>query len=78
MSTESLIEEFETLLGNKPYFTAKQLIELNIFGSQSAAIAALNRGTLPSIQISSKRRVIPRSAVIQYFRHNLMETSLKG
>jgi hypothetical protein len=66
-----LVQEFEKLLGNKPYFTKSRLIDLGLFGSSNAASDALKTGLLPSIKMSSKRTVIPRSAVVEYFRKNL-------
>lgn len=73
MDTEEshLVKEFIQLLGDKPYFTISQLIEIGLFGSASAASAALKRKTLPAIKMSPKRTVIPRSAVIEYFQKNL-------
>lgn len=71
MSTIELIEEFDRLLGDKPYFTVKQLIDLGLFGSVSAASKALKRGDLPSVKVSEKRTVIPRSAALQFFKDNL-------
>ena len=78
MSTNSdlLVEELGKALGDKPYFTGNQLIEIGLFGSASAVNAALKIGSLPSIKISPKRTVVPRSAVIQYFRNNLIEASV--
>jgi hypothetical protein len=75
-STESLIKELDTFLGNKPYFTGTQLIEIGLFGSASAVTSALKKGLLPSIKISPKRTIVPRSAVVKYFRENLLETTV--
>ena len=71
MSIETLVREFDELLGKKPYFTAKQLIDLGLFGSVSAASKALKRKDIPSIKVSEKRSVIPRSAVLKFFKENL-------
>jgi len=67
--------EFSSFLDRKPYCTISQLIALGLFGSQSAASAAIRRGDLPSIRISPKRTVIPRSAVLEYFKSNLVEAA---
>lgn len=72
-SIEFLVQEFDNFLVNKPYFTPAQLIEIGLWGSSSAASAALKRGDLPSIKISPKRTVVPRSAVVEYFRNNLIK-----
>lgn len=72
-TTTELLEEFNKFLGEKPYFTACQLIELGLFGSYSAVNAALKRGLIPHIKISKKRTVVPRSAVLEYFRNNLVQ-----
>lgn len=72
---DSLVQELDNLLEKKPYFTLSQLIELGLFGSNSAASTALKRGLLPSIKISPKRTVIPRSAVLDYFKANLVRSN---
>jgi hypothetical protein len=78
ISTESLVKEFDNFLGKKPYFTPAQLIEIGIWGSHTAATASLKRGDLPSIKVSPKRTVIPRSAVLDYFRKNLIQNNIKS
>lgn len=72
-STEVLVEEFNKFLGKKPYFTPKHLIEVGLFGSYSAAYTALKKGAIPSIKVSPKRTIVPRSEVLKYFRENLMK-----
>lgn len=74
-STESLISEFEKLLGPEPYFSPRRLITLGICGSPSAAAALLKRGSIPSIKISTRRTVVPKSAVLEFIRQNLKECS---
>lgn len=73
-NNESLIAEFAKSLGDKPYFTGKQLIDLGLFGSATGISKALNNGVLPFIRVSKKRRVVPRSAVVQYFQNNLVKS----
>lgn len=72
--TDALIREFDQLLATKPYFSSSQLFRLGLFGSITAASSAIKRGDLPSIKISSKRTVVPRSAVLEYFKTNLKES----
>lgn len=76
INTESLVQELDRFLGEKPYITGNQLIEIGLFGSASAVTAALKREVLPSIRISPKRIVVPRSAVLEYFRNNLAESAV--
>ena len=77
MSTLDLISEFEQLLGSKPYFSTSRLTKLGLFGSSSAANAAIKRGELIALKISSKRYVIPRSSALNYFRQKLTGDSQK-
>jgi hypothetical protein len=69
MSTQTEALSLE-ILGNKPYCTKAQIYKLcldaGLFGSYSGAEAALK--TLPWIQISPKRKVVPRSAALEFFR----------
>ena len=74
--TESIIQES---LGNKPYCTKKQLIDmclnLGICGSPSGAISALK--SLPWLKVSTKRTIVSRSAVIDFFNNTLIDKSEK-
>lgn len=67
----SLIKEFDEHLPKKPYFALSELIDIGLFGSSSAVNAAIKRKDIPSIKVSPKRTVVPRSAVVDYFRKNL-------
>lgn len=73
-ATDNLIADLISHLGEKPYFTGQFLIEIGLFGSQTALAQALKRGDLPTIRISPKRQVVPRKAVIEYVRKNLAES----
>ena len=73
INTNQLVAELEKNLGEKPYFTGKNLVDLGLFGSATALNKALKRGDIPTIKISTKRTVVPKSAVLDYFRRNLAE-----
>lgn len=70
MSTIDLLAEFNQLLGERPYFGISTLTQLGLFGSNSAATAAIRRGELIAVRMG-KRFVIPRSSALDYFRKNL-------
>lgn len=74
IASDSLVKEFDELLPKAPYFSISELIELGLFGSSAAANAAIKRKVIPSIRMSPKRTVVPRSAVLDYFRKNLAES----
>lgn len=75
---EMLVAELDLYLEPKPYFSISHLRTLGLLGSHSALNAAIKRGILPSIKISSKRTVVPRSAVLAYFRNKLIESANQG
>ena len=68
---ERLIQELDASLAKKIYLTGNDLIKIGLFGSHSAIDSALKRGDLPYVKISSRRRVFPRSAVLEYFKNNI-------
>lgn len=67
MSIEKLITES---LGNKPYCSKRQLIELCISLGLCRSITGANSAleSLNWIKISPKRLVTPRQSVLEYFK----------
>jgi len=68
---DTLIEELESKLGETSFVTIRQLVDCGIYGSMSGARIALSEGNLPFIQISERRRVIPRLVLLEYLRNNI-------
>lgn len=68
---DSLIEELTTKLGDRPFYTLRQLTSIGVFGSMSAARQTLKEGRLVFVKISPRRLVIPRSVIIEYLRNNM-------
>ena len=77
ITLDLLIKEFDDHLPKAPYFSITELKDLGIFGSHAAAHAAIKRKDIPSIKVSQKRTVVPRSAVVDYFRRNIEESAPK-
>lgn len=73
-TTTALIEEVEYLLGDKTFIPLVELIDLGLFGSHSAALAAVKNGKLPIVKVSKHRFVVPRSAVIRFICENFRES----
>ena len=73
---DSLIEELNRKLGDKPFYSLRELISAGFFGSMPAARRALLKGCLPYVKISPRRSVIPRSSIIEFLRKNV--TSAEG
>lgn len=67
----TLIEEIDTKIGNTPFYTLPQLVEVNLFGSMLSARDALKNGKISFIRISSRRSVIPRASLLEYLKTNL-------
>lgn len=66
-----LAEELNRKLGDRPFYTLRQLTSIGFFGSVPAARLALKRGLLVFVKISPRRYVVPRSALLEYIRKNL-------
>lgn len=66
-----IIEEFIKEIGELQFFTIEDLQNLGFFGTKYAARRALKNGQLSYIRISDRRRVIPRSVLLEYLRNNI-------
>jgi hypothetical protein len=73
----SILEEIELVLGDKSFIPLTDLIALGLFGSNSAALAAVKRGQLPIVRVSRHRFVVPRQAVLRFIGENY-ESSIEG
>jgi hypothetical protein len=64
-------EDFAKEIGCLQFFTIKDLQNLGVFGTKYAARRALKNGQLSYIRISDRRRVVPRSVLLEYLRNNI-------
>jgi len=71
---DSLVEELTNKLGDRPFYTLRELTSIGFFGSMPAARMALKEGRLIFIKISPRRFVIPRSVILEYLRINMSES----
>ncbi len=67
---DNIILELDRQLGDQLFVTIGLLLNLGIFGSTSAARAAIQHGLLPYVRVGPKRIVIPKSAVLAYIKQN--------
>lgn len=70
ITAASLIEEIEHLLGDKAFIPLTDLISIGLFGSNSAALAAVKKGKLPIVKVSMHRFVVPRQAILSFICEN--------
>lgn len=56
---------------NRQFFTIDDLYIFGLFGTKYAARQALNSGVLPFVQVSKRRRIIPKIALLEYLQINL-------
>jgi hypothetical protein len=70
---DSLVGELNMKLGDRPFYTLRQLISIGFFGSMSAAKTALLGGQLSYVKISPRRIVVPRLALLAFLRNNISE-----
>ena len=71
----SLVKELNDKLGDRPFYTTRELISVGIFGSIPAAKMALRDGQLSFVKISPRRFVVPRAVLLEFLRNNLTEVS---
>ena len=62
-----IFQEFE----NRHFFTIDDLYIFGLFGTKYAARQALNSGVLPFVQVSKRRRIVPKIALLEYLQINL-------
>lgn len=70
----SLIDELNHKLGDRPFYTLRELTSIGFFGSMPGARKILQEGRLTFIKISPRRLVIPRSVILEYLRDNMSES----
>ena len=69
-TAESILEEVELLLGDKAFVPLTDLISWGLFGSNSAALAAVKKGRIPIVRVSRHRFVVPRQAILNFIYEN--------
>lgn len=68
-----LIDELTKQLGDRQFYTIRDLKTIGVFGTAQSARKALKNGELAYVKISPRRCVIPRAALLEYLRNNLSE-----
>jgi|688.fasta_scaffold04531_18 hypothetical protein len=71
---DSLVEELTNKLGDRPFYTLRELTSIGFFGSMPAARKALQEGRFPFVKISPRRFVIPRSVILDYLRSHMSKS----
>lgn len=64
---DELFKEFE----DRHFFTIDDLYIFGLFGTKYAVRQALKSGVLPFVQVSKRRRIVPKIALLEYLRINL-------
>lgn len=64
---DELFKEFE----DRHFFTIDDLYTFGLFGTKYAARQALDNGVLPFIQVSKRRRIVPKIVLLEYLQINL-------
>jgi len=62
-----LFKEFE----DRHFFTIDDLYIFGLFGTKYAVRQALKSGVLPFVQVSKRRRIVPKIALLEYLQINL-------
>ena len=72
MTTDTLVDilkEIDQQLGERSFFTPRDLQKTGLFGSAQAVRIAIKDGRISYLKISPRRFIIPRSALITYLIH---------
>lgn len=66
------LEELNKTLGNRSFYTLRNLVTAGFFGSIQSARGAVKKGQISAIQVSQRRLVVPRQALVDYLNKNLL------
>lgn len=72
---DSVIDELDQKLGKRQFYTIRQIASTEIFGSLLGVRKALQTKRLGYVQVSPRRCVIPRAALLNYLSRNSTEMS---
>lgn len=69
-----LLNPIITALESEPgiFTTPARLFEMGMFRSHAKALEAIKGGLLPSVRVSPNRTLIPKAAVVRFFRDSLI------
>lgn len=73
-----LITELNIRLGDRPFYTLRDLTSIGFFGSMPAARKALQEGRLPFFKISARRNVVSRQSLIEFLEKNCTQKNSNG
>jgi hypothetical protein len=66
-----LLDEVGKQLGNRQYFTCRDLCDLELFSSITSAREAMRTGLLPYITMAPRRHIVHRSILLNFICSNL-------
>ena len=72
-----VLNELDETFGKQQFYTLRQITSTGIFGSMYGVRKALQEKRLGFVQVSPRRCVIPRAALLKYLSKNSFEMSCK-
>ena len=66
-----MIDTFDQKIGDKPFYSVRELVNCGIFGSLVSARRALKRGRLNYLRISQRRLVVIRHDLLNFLKSNV-------
>lgn len=71
--TKAMLETIDQKIGDKSFYSVKELVTVGVFGSLVSARRALKKGCLPYIRVSQRRFVVLRPALLHFLQNNFAE-----
>jgi len=68
---KEMVENIDQILGNKPFYSVRELVKCGIFGSLVSARRALQGGRLLYVKISQRRFVVIRQELLSFLQNNI-------
>jgi hypothetical protein len=66
-----LATELNQKIGDQPFYSLRQVVDLGVFGSIGSARRAIKKGRLSFVKISPRRSVILRHELLSFLQNNL-------
>jgi hypothetical protein len=63
-----MIDDIDQKIGNKSFYSVRELVSAGVFGSLSSARRALQGGRLTYIRISQRRFVVQRQELLNFLQ----------
>lgn len=70
---KEMVDNIDLKIGNKSFYSTRELVNCGVFGSLVSARRALQGGRLRYVKISQRRFVVDRQELLSFLQNNFDE-----